>query len=89
MRFPRATRLVRSIKDECLSRVIPFGERHLRRMMVEYVEHYHRERNHQGTREQPNRRRASHQPRRPDSSASAARRLTQLLRTSRVNEVTT
>ena len=36
------------IKDECLSRVIPFGERHLRRMMVEYVEHYHRERNHQG-----------------------------------------
>jgi putative transposase len=43
-----AERFVRSIKDECLSRVIPFGERHLRRMMVEYVEHYHWERNHQG-----------------------------------------
>ena len=27
VRFPRATRLVRSIKQECLSRVIPFGER--------------------------------------------------------------
>ena len=47
VRFPSATRLVRSIKDECLSWVIPFGERHLRRTIAEYVEHYHRERNHQ------------------------------------------
>jgi transposase InsO family protein len=43
-----AERFVRSIKDECLSRVIPLGERHLRRTIAEYVEHYHRERNHQG-----------------------------------------
>jgi putative transposase len=43
-----AERFVRSIKDECLSRVIPFGERHLRWTIAEYVEHYHRERNHQG-----------------------------------------
>ena len=43
-----AERFVRSIKEECLSRVIPFGERHLRRTIAEYVEHYHRERNHQG-----------------------------------------
>ena len=43
-----AERFVRSIKEECLGRVIPFGERHLRRTIVEYVEHYHRERNHQG-----------------------------------------
>ena len=43
-----AERFVRSIKQECLNRVIPFGERHLRRMIAEYVEHYHRERNHQG-----------------------------------------
>src|SRR6266705_2399786 len=43
-----AERFVRSIKEECLNRVIPFGERHLRRTMAEYVEHYHRERNHQG-----------------------------------------
>jgi putative transposase len=39
---------VRSIKDECLGRVIPFGERHLRRTIAEFVAHYHRERNHQG-----------------------------------------
>jgi integrase-like protein len=43
-----ADRFVRSIKEECLNRVIPFGERHLRRTIAEYVEHYHRERNHQG-----------------------------------------
>jgi putative transposase len=36
------------VKDECLSRVIPFGERHLRRTIAEFVEHYHCERNHQG-----------------------------------------
>ena len=28
--------------------MIPFGEHHLRRTIAEYVEHYHRERNHQG-----------------------------------------
>jgi putative transposase len=43
-----AERFVRSIKEECLNRVIPFGERHLRRTIAEYVAHYHRERNHQG-----------------------------------------
>jgi transposase InsO family protein len=43
-----AERFVRSIKEECLNRVIPFGERHLRRAIAEYVEHYHCERNHQG-----------------------------------------
>src|SRR5712691_780370 len=43
-----AERFVRSIKEECLDRVIPFGERHLRRTIAEHVEHYHRERNHQG-----------------------------------------
>ena len=43
-----AERFVRSIKEECLDRVILFGDHHLRRTMAEYVEHYHRERNHQG-----------------------------------------
>jgi transposase InsO family protein len=43
-----AERFVRSIKDECLNRMIPFGEHHLRRTIAEFVEHYHRERNHQG-----------------------------------------
>jgi transposase InsO family protein len=43
-----AERFVRSIKQECLNRVIPFGECHLRQTITTYVEHYHRERNHQG-----------------------------------------
>jgi len=43
-----AERFVRSIKEECLTRLILFGERHLRRTIAEFVEHYHRERNHQG-----------------------------------------
>jgi putative transposase len=43
-----AERFVRSIKEECLSRVIPLGEHHLRRTIAQFVAHYHRERNHQG-----------------------------------------
>jgi transposase InsO family protein len=43
-----AERFVRSIKEECLDRVVPLGERHLRRAITEFVEHYHHERNHQG-----------------------------------------
>ena len=43
-----AERFVRSIKEECLDRVIPLGERHFRRAITEFVEHYHLERNHQG-----------------------------------------
>lgn len=43
-----AERFVRSIKQECLNRMIPFGECHFRRTIAEYVEHNHRERNHQG-----------------------------------------
>ena len=33
-----AERFVRSIKEECLDRVIPFGDGHLRRTIAEYVE---------------------------------------------------
>ena len=43
-----AERFVRSIKEECLDRMIPLGERHFRRAITEFVEHYHLERNHQG-----------------------------------------
>jgi putative transposase len=43
-----AKRFIRSAKSECVGQVIPVGERHLRRVVSEYVEHYHRERNHQG-----------------------------------------
>ena len=43
-----AERFVRSIKDECLNRMIFFGERSLRKATREYAAHYHSERNHQG-----------------------------------------
>jgi putative transposase len=43
-----AERFVRSIKHECLDRIVPPGERHFRRVLAEFVDHYHRERNHQG-----------------------------------------
>jgi putative transposase len=43
-----AERFVRSIKEECLNRVVVLGEAHLRRTLTEFSAHYHRERNHQG-----------------------------------------
>jgi putative transposase len=43
-----AERWVKSVKDECLSKLILFGEASLRRALREYVAHYHTERNHQG-----------------------------------------
>ena len=43
-----AERWVRSIKDECLSKLILFGEASLRRTATEFTKHYHYERNHQG-----------------------------------------
>ena len=41
-------RFMPSIKDECLSRMIFFGETQLRNAIREYLAHYHGERNHQG-----------------------------------------
>ena len=43
-----AERFVRSIKQECLDRMIPLREHHLRRAIAEFVAHYHGERSHQG-----------------------------------------
>ena len=43
-----AERWVRSIKEECLSKLILFGEKSLQRVVSNYLEHYHQERNHQG-----------------------------------------
>ena len=43
-----AERFVRSIKEECLNRLVPLGDSHFRLVIAEYLEHYHRERNHQG-----------------------------------------
>jgi len=43
-----AERWVRSVKQECLSKLILFGERPLLRTLAEFSAHYHHERNHQG-----------------------------------------
>ena len=45
---PQIERFVRTIKEECLCRLILFGESMLRRAIGEFLAHYHRERNHQG-----------------------------------------
>lgn len=43
-----AERLVRTIKESCLERMILFGEGSLRKAVREFDSHYHFERNHQG-----------------------------------------
>ena len=42
-----AERFVRSIKDECLHRIIFIGQESLRRAIADYIQHYLTERNHQ------------------------------------------
>jgi Integrase core domain len=63
-----AERWVRSVKQECLSKLILFGKGPLSRVLSEYSRHYHQERNHQGkgnrllfphASEKPNRQRRS------------------------------
>ena len=39
---------MRSLKSECLDRMIFFGQRSLERALKQFVTHYHGERNHQG-----------------------------------------
>ena len=41
-------RFVRTIKESCIGRLILFGEGSLRKALLEFVVHYHHERNHQG-----------------------------------------
>jgi len=43
-----AERFVRSIKSECVERMIFFSEAALLRALSTYTDHYHQERNHQG-----------------------------------------
>jgi hypothetical protein len=45
---PHIERFMRSIKEECLWRLIFFGENSLRKAVREFLAHYHAERNHQG-----------------------------------------
>jgi len=43
-----AERLIRSVRQECLSKVIPLSGNHLRDVLDQYMAHYHTERNHPG-----------------------------------------
>ena len=45
---PHTERFTRSLKEECLWRMILFGEKSLRNAVGEFLSHYHSERNHQG-----------------------------------------
>jgi putative transposase len=43
-----AERFVRTVRTECLNHFVIFGERHLRHLLREFIEHYLTERYHQG-----------------------------------------
>jgi len=43
-----AESFVRTIKRECLDKMILFGEAHVQHVIAEYIEHYNKERPHQG-----------------------------------------
>jgi putative transposase len=43
-----AERFVESAKSECLDRIVPLGEGHVRAAVRAFVQHYHEERPHQG-----------------------------------------
>ena len=45
---PHIERFMRSVKEECLLKMIFFGEKMLRAAVSQFLEHYHGERNHQG-----------------------------------------
>jgi len=42
-----AERWVQTVKRKCLRKLILFGDRHLRRVLSEFADHYHQERPHQ------------------------------------------
>ena len=48
-----AERWVRTVREECLDKVIILSEAHLRRVMREYVTYYNEARPHQGIKQQP------------------------------------
>ena len=45
---PNLERFIRTVKEECLERMIFFGERSLQVVIAEFLSHFHAERNHQG-----------------------------------------
>jgi putative transposase len=45
---PHIERFMRSLKEECLERIIFFGEKSLQSATISFLDHYHAERTHQG-----------------------------------------
>ena len=43
---PFVERLIGSVRRECLDHIVVLGERHLRRLLASYFDHYHRSRTH-------------------------------------------
>lgn len=43
---PYVERVIGSIRRECLDHVVVINERHLRRVLISYVDYYHRSRTH-------------------------------------------
>jgi putative transposase len=50
---PHIERFMRSLKDECLHRLIFFGQKPLQAAAVSFLAHYHAERNHQSLDNRP------------------------------------
>jgi putative transposase len=75
-----AERWVRSVKSECLSKLILFGEASLRRTITEFLKHYHHERNHQGKQNMLLFPAPRSRPSRPDSTLKCHERLGGLLK---------
>src|SRR5262249_2720535 len=83
-----AERWVRSIKEECLSKLILLGESPLRSVVSDFLEHYHQERNHQGKDNLllfPVSAPRTPGPQKPNPLSRAARRLTQVLQLRRMS----
>jgi putative transposase len=75
-----AERWVRSVKQECLSKLILFGERPLLRTLAEFSAHYHHERNHQGKGNKLLFPHAVDEPRQPGHTVACRQRLGGLLK---------
>jgi putative transposase len=43
-----AEEFVQTVRQECLSHLLNCGDKHFRYLLAEFLEHYHRERAHQG-----------------------------------------